>query len=267
MLAGTNSFRGEAPRIASRALPENASSKAINARLKTGNVDAWANFQAEHTIELSAEVRSIYLLARQYWLTWNEDVQVARGVIPGDTTFRTYLTGLDLPRFTNVELATDGPEPFPVETRPIGVPVPDEVPLVAVDASQPSESGLPITNPGAESGTVGWTVNLGVGGVQRWRHPRLECSSRHAVFGSSAVAQTEAEQAVSLGSLGVVSGQGLTLAWYQATGAAGSTAAMGMRFFDAGTFFWPRSRRHRRRPARHWNGRSASSARWCQTVR
>jgi hypothetical protein len=235
MLAGTNSFRGEAPRITPRALPDNASAAAINARLKTGDLEAWANFQAEHPVELSGEIRSIYLLARQYWLTWNEDVQVARGIIPGDTTYRTYLTGLDVPRFTTLDLATTGPEPYPVETRPIGVPVPDEVPLVAVEAAQPTDSGLPINNPGAESGTVGWTVTTGaLVAYTNGDIAGLNAQAGTRFFGSSAVAETEAEQAVSLGSLGVVSGQGLTLTWYQATGPAGSTAAMGMRFFDAG---------------------------------
>lgn len=234
MAASTSSFRGEAPRITSRELPNNASTKAINARLQSGDLETWRAFAQTKQLDRSADIRTIYLLARQYWLSWNEEVDVARGIIPGDTTYRTYLTGLDRPRFTNVDMATGGPEPYPVQTRPVGVPSPDVAPSVAVDATQPSDTGLPLTNPGAETGTVGWTTTAGaLVSYENGDIAGLNAQSGSRFFGSSAVAETEAYQQVSLGSLNVVAGQGLLLAWYQATGANGSTAGLSIRFFDA----------------------------------
>lgn len=107
-----------------------------------------ANIAAANNLEVlnfevgslsSGAIQTIYLL-NDAWLSWAEDVDVARGVIDGDTTYRTYLTGPDLysePRFTNYALATTGSEPYPVTTRPLGVPAPESVPTLTlgVDSS------------------------------------------------------------------------------------------------------------------------------------
>ena len=84
------SFRGMAPRTAPRNLPANAAQSAINARVLSGDLEAWAQFLA--VTELGQAALSIYLL-NDVWLSWTVDVDVARGLIPGDTTYRVYLTG------------------------------------------------------------------------------------------------------------------------------------------------------------------------------
>lgn len=119
-------WRGEVPRITPRALPANAAQDATNARLQSGDLETWRQYAAAHTLAMSAPVDTIYLL-NGAWLSWAGDVSVARGPVPGDTTFRTILTGPDVysvPQLTTYAMATSGPEPYPVATRPLGVPNP-----------------------------------------------------------------------------------------------------------------------------------------------
>ena len=146
-----DSFRGMAPRLTPRALPPNGAQIATNAKLLSGDLEAYRQFLLTKQLANDAPVRSIYLLDNE-WLSWGTQVDVARGIIPGDNTFRIYLTGPDEynePRWTNYALATTGAEPFPVETRPIGVPPPDSVPTVAVGVdSSPTTYSIDITDEG-----------------------------------------------------------------------------------------------------------------------
>lgn len=135
-LRSAHTFRGEVPLIEPHLLPENAAQVAINTRLYTGDLTAFKQFSLKKSLANTGPVRTIALLD-QYWLSFDTQVDVARGIVPGDTTFRTYLTGLDVPRFTNLDLATGIPngsaaEPYPAQTRPIGVPAPDDVPTLEV---------------------------------------------------------------------------------------------------------------------------------------
>lgn len=128
------SFRGMAPRVTSRALPANAAQDATNTRLQTGDLEAWRQFALTKTLANAPPVESIYLL-NDKWLSWGSDVDVARSTVSGDTSFRAYLTGPDeyaQPQFTDYALATTGAEPFPVTTRPLGVPAPESPPTLEV---------------------------------------------------------------------------------------------------------------------------------------
>lgn len=162
MKIGTDSFRGEAPRVTRRALPDNGAFDATNARLLTGDVNAWGQFALTKALTETAPVRSIALMAGQFWLSFQTDVDIARGIIPGDTTFRTYLTGpdeFDQPRFTNLAMATTGSEPFPVTTRPLGVPAPETTPTVAVGIDpNPSTFQVDILDEG-DSLATNWTTS------------------------------------------------------------------------------------------------------------
>lgn len=155
----TDSFRGEVPRLTPRALLDNAAQDATNARLLTGDVSAWQQFALTKALARTAPVKTISLMAGQYWLSFNEEVDVARGIIPGDTTYRTYLTGLDAPRFTNLAMATTGAEPYPVDTRLLGVPGPDTPPSVTVGVdSTPTTFSIDVLDEGDKLAT-NWTVN------------------------------------------------------------------------------------------------------------
>lgn len=134
MRRAIDSFRGEAPRVTPRALPDSASQAAVNARLLTGDLTAFKQFATTHGLHNPGTVRSLSRIDGN-WMSWEADVDVARGTTPGDTTFRTYLTGPDVytePRFTTLALATTGAEPYPVATRPLGVPAPETPPTTTV---------------------------------------------------------------------------------------------------------------------------------------
>jgi hypothetical protein len=161
MRIAAESFRGEAPRVTPRELPENAAQLAINARLQSGDLETWRQFVLAKELLNGATVRTIYLLNDE-WLSWTEDVDVARGAIPGDNTFRVYLTGpevYDQPRFTNYALATTGAEPFPVTTRPLGVPAPDSQPTLESGVSTaPSSTTLEVIDEGDEL-ALSWSTS------------------------------------------------------------------------------------------------------------
>jgi hypothetical protein len=159
MQRAVTSFRGEAPRVTPRALPDNAAVDATNARLLTGDLTAWKQFSFTAALaNYPGPVETIYKL-NGAWLSWTQDIDVARGIIPGDTTFRTYLTGLDVPRFTNYALATSGAQPYPTETRILGVPAPDAVPTVVLGVDPTSTSfSVDVTDSGDALATS-WTTS------------------------------------------------------------------------------------------------------------
>jgi hypothetical protein len=156
-----NSFRGEAPRVTPRALPDNAAQSAVNARLLTGDLEAWRQFELEKTLANSpGPVETIYKL-KDAWLSWLADVNAARGAVAGDTTYRTFLTGpnaYDRPQFTNYAMAISGPEPYPADTRPLGVPGPEVAPTVVAGIDpNPSTFNVDIFDEGNELAT-NWTA-------------------------------------------------------------------------------------------------------------
>lgn len=134
MIRAVVSFRGEAPRVTPRALPDNAAQEALNASLLTGDLRAFKQFSTTFGTSNGGVVQTIFLLSDK-WLSWTADVDVTRGAIAGDTTFRTYLTSPGFyaePRFTNYAMATTGAPPYPVTTRPLGVPGPNAAPGVVM---------------------------------------------------------------------------------------------------------------------------------------
>jgi hypothetical protein len=66
------------------------------------------------------------------WLAWNADVDAVKGPIAGDATYRTYFTGKNEPRVTNLQLASSAP-PFPGAFFVLGVYPPQTAPTVVHD--------------------------------------------------------------------------------------------------------------------------------------
>lgn len=162
MRRSLDTFRGEVPRLAAHRLPEGAAQEAVNASLLTGDLRAFRQFALTKTLAAgSGPVRTVYLL-NDRWLSWPEVVDVARGFVDGDTTYRAYLTAPDLydqPQFTNYAMATGGSEPYPVDTRPLGVPSPESAPTLTlgVDSSATTFS-VDVLDEGDELATA-WTVS------------------------------------------------------------------------------------------------------------
>jgi len=151
-------FAGEIPRVASTKLPESAAQSAINARLLNGDLTAWRQFAQTKELANSGPVETVYLL-NDKWLSWDADVNVARGFVAGDTTYRVYLTGpgvYSTPQWTNYAMATTGSEPYPVDTRPLGVPAPDSPPTLVVDVDPSADDAISVTDNGTNLAAY-WT--------------------------------------------------------------------------------------------------------------
>lgn len=158
MKLAIESFTGEIPRVTPRGLPASAAQEATNCRLETGDLMPFRQFVNAKT--LAATAQTIYKLNGK-WLSWGAQVDVARGLIPGDTNFFTFLTSPGLyatPRYTTYALATTGAEPYPVETRPLGMPAPTAAPTAVPGVSStPTSFAVDVMDDGT-SLSANWTV-------------------------------------------------------------------------------------------------------------
>lgn len=73
-----------------------------------------------------------------YWLSFTNRVDLARGFESSDPTERTYYTGDGVPKYTNSTLALTGGAPYPQGWRPLGVPGPTAALAVTVAVDGPS---------------------------------------------------------------------------------------------------------------------------------
>jgi hypothetical protein len=158
MRIAIDSFRGEAPRVTPRALPPNAAQDATNARLQSGDLEAWRQFAEVQALNNVDPVETIYLL-NDVWLSWSSDVDVARGAIAGDESYRIYITGpeeYDEPRYSDYALATQtGTSTYPAVTRPLGVPSPESPPTV--DLGEGASPDVTVTDSGDQF--TSWTAS------------------------------------------------------------------------------------------------------------
>lgn len=142
MRIGTNDFRGELPHLAPEALPDQAAQVAINCRMETGNLQPFKQFAQTKVLANTGTVQTIFLAqhpttSANAWLSFNEDVDIARNVVEDDPDGLLLLTCpelFDTPVYTTYAAATTGAEPFPVagSLLPLGVPGPTDVPVLLV---------------------------------------------------------------------------------------------------------------------------------------
>lgn len=152
MKIGTTTFRGEVPRLSPRLLPENAAQDATNARLLSGDLTSWRQFAQTVALENITGVRTIFRIDGNVWLAFDEQVDIARAVFSGGLDHRVLLTCPALfttPRYTDVTMATSGPQPYPAETLPLGVPAPDEIATLSLGVDNtPTTFSIDVTDPG-----------------------------------------------------------------------------------------------------------------------
>lgn len=132
-----NSFAGMVPRITNRHLDDNQAQSAVNCRLTSGALSPWRDKKQVATLAKTVRVNSLYLFgngtANERWLHWNEDVDVVRGKIAGDTTERTYFTGTDAPRVTNASMVdVGGNDQYPEDSYILGIPPSSVAPTAAL---------------------------------------------------------------------------------------------------------------------------------------
>lgn len=171
MKIGNTSYRGMAPRITPRALPEGAAQEAVNCRLKRGDIEPWRQFAQTATLSGISNPATIFRLKATTWLAFTEQTDIARAAVSGGLDNRVLLTCPDLfptPRYTDFVSATTGSPPFPVTTHPLGVPAPDSPPgaVLGVD-STPTTFSIDVLDEGDALSTA-WSTspdNFGIGGT------------------------------------------------------------------------------------------------------
>src|SRR5882672_6386546 len=107
-----SSFKGEAPRVAPRALPNEMAVSAINCRLLSGDLEAWKDISSVFLLGKAGPTTTIYPYYDGTnvlkWFSWAiselqngaTEVNVARIPIANDTTYRTVFTGTGKPQIT-----------------------------------------------------------------------------------------------------------------------------------------------------------------------
>ncbi len=148
-------FRGEAPVMAPRLLPDGMGSAVVNASLVSGNLGSFTDIGNPFQLSKDAPISAVWLMkgaAPDFWLQWSvgevnygTNIDVSLGTIPGDATYRSFITGLTGgPKQTNFYFATDPMQQgsnaagaYPYSVFPLGVAAPLQPP-VAVGPASPS---------------------------------------------------------------------------------------------------------------------------------
>ena len=148
-------FRGEAPIVADRLLPDGAASTAVNARLVSGDLDSFVDIGNPFQLAKAAPIGAVWLMAGpapDFWLQWQADevaygggIDVSLGTVPGDASNRCFITGLaGGPQQTNLFYATDPSQQgssaagaYPYTVFPLGIAGPQVAPT-AVGPSAPA---------------------------------------------------------------------------------------------------------------------------------
>jgi len=127
-----NKFSGVSP-MTPRYLGNNAAQTALNCPVWLGSLQSIRGTSEVTPAPLTKTgvLTSIYRFGqnetdeKKYWFHWVEDVDVVQGFINGDTTERTYYTGIGAPKVTNNALALAGAGTnYPVSSYDLGVPKP-----------------------------------------------------------------------------------------------------------------------------------------------
>lgn len=115
-------FSGVVPRRGARLLEQNQAQVAVNCRLTSGYIGPLKQPKLVYSPGVSG-IKSIYRMTNgtsDFWLAWSKEVDAVKGPIAGDTTYRTYYTGDNEPRVTDLTLATAG-TPYPKSCYVLGV--------------------------------------------------------------------------------------------------------------------------------------------------
>lgn len=144
-----SAFKGLIPIMAKRLLPDGFASGAVNANLVSGDLDGYTDIGNPFTLSKPAAINTIWLMqgpAPAYWLQFTEgevgyggSIDVSLGTIPGDETYRSFITGLaGGPRQANLFFATDPSQrgsssagAYPYQTFPLGIAAPAAAPVAA----------------------------------------------------------------------------------------------------------------------------------------
>ena len=139
------SFGGIAPAVPARYLSDSQAQTALNCPVFRGSIQPLrALGDSLLTLPKTGTPKTIYRYGQdlvsdtQYWFHWDNDVDVCRSQIAGDTSEWTFYTGDGPPKATYAALALSGAA-YPTESRPLGVPAPT-TPVAAVASGASEET-------------------------------------------------------------------------------------------------------------------------------
>lgn len=122
-------FAGASPRTGKRLLPEAASAAAVNCKLFSGELRPWRKTKTVESLTMATPPRTLYRMAGDFWLVFEDEVDIVRGPLPGDTDERSYLTGLGKPKVTTKTMVARAKAAGGMlDTFLLGVPAPDAAP-------------------------------------------------------------------------------------------------------------------------------------------
>jgi len=168
-------FGGLAPRVSPRLLADNLAQTATDVNLESGRL---VPVKDNSTVNPSDGVSTLanttkqtifkYTDSPERWLQFDEDVDVVRGPIAGDTNDTIYWSGQSFPRMGRSDIIL-GSAPYPDAFYRLGIPAPTAAPTVAVTApttinatiTTTSGSGvITVTTASAHGAAVGDTITL-----------------------------------------------------------------------------------------------------------
>ena len=144
-------FGGTAPRIAPRLLRDELATVATDVNLESGRLVPIKDNSDTLTLSNSSR-QSIfkYTDSPERWLQFDEDVNVVRGPIPGDTNDTIYWSGQTFPKMGRSSDVIGG-SVYPNAAYRLGIPAPTAAPTVATVATREFDGVLDFTN---ESSTI-----------------------------------------------------------------------------------------------------------------
>ncbi len=152
-----NTFGGKAPRISPRLLAESLAQTATDVNLESGRlVPVTDNSTTDPSNGVSTLANTTkqsifkYTDSPERWLQFDEDVDVVRGPIAGDTNDTIYWSGQSFPRMGRSDIIL-GSAPYPNAFYRLGVPAPTAAPTVAV--ASPTQINATVTT-ASGSGTI-----------------------------------------------------------------------------------------------------------------
>ena len=168
-------FGGKAPRVSPRLLADNLAQTATDVNLESGRL---VPVKDNSTVNPSSGVSTLantskqtifkYTDSPERWLQFDEDVDVVRGPIAGDTNDTIYWSGQSFPRMGRSDIIL-GSAPYPDAFYRLGIPAPTAAPTVAIAApttinatiTTTSGSGvITVTTASVHGATVGDIMTL-----------------------------------------------------------------------------------------------------------
>jgi hypothetical protein len=171
MKLAVSNFKGEQPIVSPRLLPPGFADQVVNANLVSGDLDSFIDIGNPFQLSKPASINTVWLMegpAPTYWLQFEDaevqsgmtNIDLALGTVPGDESYRTYITGSKYqyttsgpvantaPQQTNLFYATDPSQQgsnaagaYPYVTFTLGIDAPADPPTVV----QPATTAGPST--------------------------------------------------------------------------------------------------------------------------